>query len=1173
MKYFFVVIFISLGFLAKAQEPASPIGSAKTAVKILGRGYIDSAFMPPFRDTAYKPLRPALAFYTGDSLLYFWNMRAWTRVRSATDRLTDSLRRSGDSIYFTINGAEYNLGAFASGRKQDSIYRVNDSLYYAINNTTHELGSLRNWTLTNPNVKFPYASYIATGNSIKAGIGASLSNATSVRLVAQHVNLYPYNIANPGDQAADQLSRLYRVATNNNNQLFDYMPGANDVNNYAADADKQANFSGFALAGAAWAAIPAVNKVNGQSSAVTKTGTWSNSTFYGGNTTIQSTTNGDNISFVVNGTVIYICYTMMDGNGGTFSMTVDGISQGSFNCFGTNSSLIATLNGQVYGSYCKRIPGLSAGNHTVVITVTSSTSASNRVLFDWAGGNNITLTGAPTVLWGDVPFRFSTANLSTYNGIIVGHITNLQSDGFKVYHVQTWNALGDTAQTISYDGSHPNNLGQQYIAGRYISVIDSLNGYTGNEDFRTDNIQVNLSDSFTTVPLGNELTSSTGWSGSGWTGTYVDGFYHTNGGGTTALTYSISIEPGAAYRVRFGVNSGFTGNVVAAIGGVTLGTITAQGLFYYAPTVSTTATITFTPTNDFSGRIKGISVRKIVGQLPAFLTIRSSGDNLKAVELRTVKGANSFGIGVNALASAHPLAYYNNAWGLEALSRLTTGQNNTAIGPQAGSMLTTGSNNIAIGPRAGSFGASGLTYASDLTTQSGQVLISSGTSALPVLQGGDVWGLNLQGMLWGRGPTMGIGDIASTGGIGIGTRNPLSVLHLYSPSTLVTTEESGNGTGGHIENIIGGSTVLKRIQNNGTGIFRMLNSGAATFGNDIAPNGMLSLYGTTGTPNSLLYGATDILTIFNNNTTGINVAAGGSAAGNRAIFGGVRYRGTFASPTLTSDGDISLSLIGSQWDGSAKQTTARLDIQAIGTQSSGTSPQGFIFNTGSTNSASLAERWRISPAGNLSNTGSNGVPYFDLKAGTTSVPQFRLASSSDPSSPAAGYLWNGGGYLKLSPSTTTKRFVHTNDVAPSNGQIPIGNGTDYTVANITGSNGITVTNGSGTINISPNSTVQSLTDGATITWNIANGFNSTVTLGGNRTLAITNPVTGGYGTIKVIQDGTGSRTLTLPAGSKVAAYWGSGTTVNLSSVAGTIDILKFYYDGTNYFWTLLKNFQ
>lgn len=95
-------------------------------------------------------------------------------------------------------------------------------------------------------------------------------------------------------------------------------------------------------------------------------------------------------------------------------------------------------------------------------------------------------------------------------------------------------------------------------------------------------------------------------------------------------------------------------------------------------------------------------------------------------------------------------------------------------------------------------------------------------------------------------------------------------------------------------------------------------------------------------------------------------------------------------------------------------------------------------------------------------------------------------------------------------------------------------------------------------------TQQTLTDGATITWTMSSGNNATVTLGGNRTLAISGAVSGDYGTLKVVQDGTGTRTLTLPAGSKVVN--GGGGAITLSVAANAIDIISFYYDGTNYFW-------
>ena len=99
-----------------------------------------------------------------------------------------------------------------------------------------------------------------------------------------------------------------------------------------------------------------------------------------------------------------------------------------------------------------------------------------------------------------------------------------------------------------------------------------------------------------------------------------------------------------------------------------------------------------------------------------------------------------------------------------------------------------------------------------------------------------------------------------------------------------------------------------------------------------------------------------------------------------------------------------------------------------------------------------------------------------------------------------------------------------------------------------------------------------LTDGATITWATAGLRNNAakVTLGGSRTLSITGAVAGASGVLKVTQGGSGSYALTLPAGSKVANA-GAGA-VTLTTAVGSIDILSWYYDGTNYFWTIGLNF-
>jgi microcystin-dependent protein len=95
----------------------------------------------------------------------------------------------------------------------------------------------------------------------------------------------------------------------------------------------------------------------------------------------------------------------------------------------------------------------------------------------------------------------------------------------------------------------------------------------------------------------------------------------------------------------------------------------------------------------------------------------------------------------------------------------------------------------------------------------------------------------------------------------------------------------------------------------------------------------------------------------------------------------------------------------------------------------------------------------------------------------------------------------------------------------------------------------------------PANTSQTLTDGATISWNADSGAVAQVTLGGNRTLAApTNLKAGGEYTLHVIQDATGGRTLAWNAvfkGIEGSAMPAPNTTAN------TRTTFKFTSDGTN----------
>ena len=86
-----------------------------------------------------------------------------------------------------------------------------------------------------------------------------------------------------------------------------------------------------------------------------------------------------------------------------------------------------------------------------------------------------------------------------------------------------------------------------------------------------------------------------------------------------------------------------------------------------------------------------------------------------------------------------------------------------------------------------------------------------------------------------------------------------------------------------------------------------------------------------------------------------------------------------------------------------------------------------------------------------------------------------------------------------------------------------------------------------------------LTDGATITWDVGSSPVAKVTLGGNRTLsAPTNSASGQFISLTVIQDATGSRLLTWNS-----AYEFTGDTApTLTTTASKADIFVFKYNGT-----------
>lgn len=150
---------------------------------------------------------------------------------------------------------------------------------------------------------------------------------------------------------------------------------------------------------------------------------------------------------------------------------------------------------------------------------------------------------------------------------------------------------------------------------------------------------------------------------------------------------------------------------------------------------------------------------------------------------------------------------------------------------------------------------------------------------------------------------------------------------------------------------------------------------------------------------------------------------------------------------------------------------------------------------------------------------------------------------------------SGNEYLKF-----VKTVSAVNEISITNSAT--GNSPDLSVTGGDTNIGLSITTkGTGLIKLNdgayfPEAT---LTDGATVTWDVSSAPVCKLTLGGNRTIsAPTNGATGQFISIAVIQDATGSRTLTWNS-----AYEFTGDTApTLTTTVSKADVFVFRYNGT-----------
>jgi len=275
-------------------------------------------------------------------------------------------------------------------------------------------------------------------------------------------------------------------------------------------------------------------------------------------------------------------------------------------------------------------------------------------------------------------------NVTVAEQTLVGRITGGNVDALSVAQVKTLlGVVSDSAYGAGWDGVTD-------VAPSKNAVYDGLAPKAN--PFFTGLLTETSVAAEESAPLGDELLSASGWTSTGWTGDWASGWDHTTGN-TTALLNSLAAVSGNYYQIAYTVTGRTAGTFTITFGGVTSEAIGVTGA--WGPKVTSTGTLSVTPTIDFDGAIV-LSIKQITGIYnPIYKVLNSAAGS--ALEIRSTTNAlyNTF-IGVN-VGRYNTTGYYNAALGVSALCFNTTGYQNTALGVNALYSNTTGYYNTASG--------------------------------------------------------------------------------------------------------------------------------------------------------------------------------------------------------------------------------------------------------------------------------------------------------------------------------------------------------------------------------------------------------------------------------------------------------------------------------------------